>query len=182
MVVEHVFVTTLPADVAMKRSREFLVGRGFSEGAKGFEVISDQASLSNSLDMKRGKKSIRKVKQIIELPQQLLMQWDRGRVTVAASISNYTSDRSYALGGNLGRNYSSKRSLKVQADLLVTIASALELLLVNQQTPAEAGVEWGAVEQKILDRHRQATIFKWVAVGIFLALIVGVIILAATSK
>src|SRR3712207_6576985 len=85
MVVEHVFVTTLEAPDALTRASEFLAAGGF--------VVQEQKAFPlggwNAVEVTRGKSNAARAKSVEELPQRVRVEWDRGRVTVAAYIQAF---------------------------------------------------------------------------------------------
>src|SRR3954452_20642571 len=86
MVIEHQFVTTMEGSDAMRAASEFLTARGFAvKGQNDFAVGGGWTTL----EVIRGKSNAARAKSIAELPQRLRLDYDRGRVTVAATLEYY---------------------------------------------------------------------------------------------
>src|SRR5690554_5084575 len=99
MVVEHVFVTTLEESEVMRRAAMAL-------GAMGFAAAADAPS--GGLLYRRGKRSAAKARRPSDLPQAAAVQFDRGRVTLAASMELR------------------QKPTQMHKDLLIALASAVE--------------------------------------------------------
>ncbi|MHC4983493.1 MAG: hypothetical protein ACYTF6_10075 [Planctomycetota bacterium] len=102
----------------MKLAGGFLMQLGFRLGPGS----------PSSLEAARGKKNPN-TRKVNRLPQAVKLQYDRGRVTIAASIMPY-------------RN----KDMPVYADLMTALARGLEQLLANGVPPAQAAAEWTRVE------------------------------------
>src|SRR4051794_16092301 len=98
MVVEHIFITTLEAPDALRLASQFLNARGYIASAQSAFAIGGGGGW-NVLEMTRGKKSAAKAKSVIEFPQTIRIEWDRGRVTVAASSTSAHEQQSTRVGG-----------------------------------------------------------------------------------
>src|SRR6266550_777518 len=83
MLVEHAFITTLEASDALQLASRFLNARGFEAVAQNAFALGPGGW--NVLEMTRGKRKAQRAKSVVDLPQQVRLEWDRGRVTVAAS-------------------------------------------------------------------------------------------------
>ena len=118
MVVEHVFVTTLEMDEALGRTRRLLTELGFRP----------KPSVASCVHAVRGRKRPNSRK-LIELPQVVQVEFDRGRITVAAGIT-------------LRRG----KDLPIHAQLMTALARGLELLLVEQAADQRAAEEFLAVQ------------------------------------
>jgi hypothetical protein len=128
MVVEHTFVTTLEAPVALRAASVLLGQFGFAAQAQTvFQMEGDW----NTLEMHRGVTKYRRSRGVRHWPQQVRLEWDRGRVDVAVSITPPSRGRFDSNSGKLRK----KENAAVQ-QLLLSIAQALELLLASK-VPAE---------------------------------------------
>ncbi len=158
MVVEHTFVTTLPPTQAMHAASEFLAARGFTSdaGPRAFAVGDGPAAVWDQLQVHRGRPPLaaRNARHLLQLPQQVRLEWDRGRVTVAASIA----DRF-------------KKADRVA--LLTGIANGLDRLLAQGQPGEVAGAEWAAVEQRVNAGRRR--------LNVILATVLSVLLLVALA-
>jgi hypothetical protein len=83
MIVEHVFITTYEAPDTLRVASQFLAARGFEAVAQAAFAMGP--ATWNALEMTRGRKNAARAKSVLEFPQQVRIEWDRGRVTVAAS-------------------------------------------------------------------------------------------------
>ena len=182
MVVEHIFVTTLESPEALSAASAFLQ-------AGGFAAVSESAFRLDggwtTLEMQRGKKRGRP-KSVADCPQQVRLEWDRGRVTVAASITpSLTGGGSFrltgfgygygALGG-VGISPTSKRA-KPYNELMIAIAQGLDDLLARRVPLDEARRAWIEQEAQIQAAARKARIRSWIMLGIVLLVIFGAIAL-----
>jgi hypothetical protein len=121
VVLEHTFITTSDAPRVIEDASLFLQDLGFV-----VEVMSEA-----TLKARRGCEKPSKAKKVSELPQVVRIDFDRGRVSLAASIQELRKV------GDLHRM------------LLQVIARSLESLLARGMTPDEARVQWDAVDQQI---------------------------------
>jgi hypothetical protein len=182
VVIEHSFVTTLPSTDALTAASELLAKHGFvAEVQEGFRLGETQWTV---LQMKRGKKSIARAKDPTECPQRIRLDWDRGRVTVAASIQAKPRRRRFYIGGLLGYAIAASmtarsggKDSKDYSDLMIFIANSLEDLLWRQSSPEIAEQGWISFEQGLKDKAKKARRRSWIILGIFL----GVIIIAIAA-
>ncbi len=135
MLVEHVFVTTKEAAEALTAARDFLAKGGFRVAVE----------TENVLEMKRGREKVGQAKGLLQLPQQVRVEFDRGRVSVAVLIQHDV-----------------KASSKCR-ELLLMIAQGLENLLARGVPAAEVRRPLDALETQIAAdfsrRHRRTIIF-----------------------
>jgi hypothetical protein len=141
MLVEHTFVTTLEAPDTLMRAAELLIPFGFvAAPQRGF----DMAGIRTSLEMSRGSAQRRRPKDVREWPHSVRIEWDRGRVEVAVSLTPP------ARGGfDSRRDKSSKRETAAAEQLLLGIAQSLESALVGEQSPADAQAAFAAIDNRI---------------------------------
>jgi hypothetical protein len=145
MLAEHTFVTTLTDAEALDRGQRFLE-------ALDFEI---ESRLVQQLTARRGKSRAHRGR-IDQLPQRVKLDFDRGRVVLAASIEIHG------------------KSKQLHQDLLLAIARALEANLVRGED-FSAFDELTDVQQRIEnDAHhrRVGAIIIIVLVWIFLITIV----------
>ncbi len=180
MVIEHTFVTTVPCRDALTAASAMLGHGGFvAEGENAFRVGETEWT---SIQMMRGKKSIAKAKDPSECPQRVLLHWDRGRVTVAASIEPKVRSTAFSYRGagygsltNSGLAMKSGKRTKDFSDLMIAISLGLEALLVARQPAETASQGWFALETTLKEKARKARRRSWIFAGVFLAIIVGLI-------
>jgi hypothetical protein len=184
LVIEHTFVTTLEASQALAAASDFLARGGFqAEAEHAFQVGAEGWT---TLEMKRGRRSAARAKDPTQCPQQVRLEWDRGRVTVGASIEAAANrNRAFLYGGVVGLAITAGRKSSKQAkdytDLMIVIARGLDNLLARQMPGEQAGQEWFALEASLKERARRQRIRSWIYLGIFLALIIGCIVLIAVT-
>src|SRR5439155_23193083 len=172
------FVATMEAPQAMTAAAQFLAQRGFVNAAgHGFAV--DNEADWNSLEMRRGKKSAVRAKSIAQLPQQVHIHFDRGRVAVALSIQASTvwGGSRFTFTG-FGRQPESPKRMRLHTELLTAIATGLEQLLATGQVPGVAMQRWDAIEQEIARLARRRTIRNAIILTCFVLICVGLIMLA----
>ncbi len=164
MVVEHTFVTTLPPTEAMHAAAEFLSARGFTSASapRAFAIGDAGAGVWDQLEVRRGRDplSAGRARHLLQLPQQVRLEWDRGRVTVAASIAD-----------RFGK--------KDRVALLTAIASGLDRLLAQRQPPEVAAADWGAIESRIERARRRSRLIAVIVVVAF-ALLLAILIAVAS--
>jgi hypothetical protein len=177
MVIEHTFITTMEAPEALSAASNFLQ-------AGGFQVTNNSAFQMGGwtdLELSRGRGTPARAKDVSQCPQQVRLEWDRGRVTVAASVTQRPrkekrfmwSGRAAYLAGPLSGAPPKDRAY---ADLMLVITRGLEMLLAQRVPPQEAAREWLAVEAQMRDEARRAR-NRGIVIGVTtLVIIVGLII------
>ena len=133
MVVEHTFVTTMGQEDALRSAAEFLHGAGFYAPPEGAFALGPAGW--QRLRMRRGMEKLTQAKRASDLPQEVRLEYDRGRVNLALSVMVPPQARKWGLSGivwadDLGP--SNKESPLLGA-MLITLARSLELLLVYGQ-------------------------------------------------
>jgi hypothetical protein len=164
MVVEHSFITRLGPDETMRTALDYLREHGFSNAeAVGFRMAGDPWT---SLKVHRGGKVTPRTA-VADLPQVVHLEWDRGRVNVAASIEV------------------PKKELRDHSQLLISITLALEELLATGMPPVEAGRDFRQVEIELARareeqrrRHRRRTITALLFVVLACVAVIAIISIA----
>jgi hypothetical protein len=179
MVIEHVFVTTLEGADTLRLAVEFLTAGGFMvQPGQGPPPIGGGRAF---VELARGRTNAAKAKSVEELPQRVCVEWDRGRVTVAAYIQAYTRTAFSVGSGDELPAHSPK--VRLHAQLMSAISQGLEILLAHRRPFEEALQPWQAVASAVAhdaaQRRRKSTIKAAVIIGIF-ALLIGLAIFAAT--
>lgn len=172
MVIEHSFVTTLESNQALGAASEFLSGLGFVAAENPAFQIDQQAW--TELEMKRAR---RKGGGPGRCEQQVRLDFDRGRVNVAASVlaqvtrsftwSSY-GFRDLKPNSKLGRQYSA---------MMVALVESLEDLLARNAPPQQASQRYLQQEQQSdreFHRYRRNRI---IALVIFILVIVGLLVI-----
>jgi hypothetical protein len=173
MVVEHAFITTLEAPDALRLASQFLSSRGFEATAQGAFAMGAEGW--NVLEMTRGKKRAQRAKSVVEYPQQVRLEWDRGRVTVAASA--FSPQEAQARTWNARPK---GKPAQFQQQLLLGLCIHLQQLLESQLDLTQVAYAWTASEEQLQkqDRSRRRRNI-WIAVTIlvlFFAGIAGIIV------
>jgi hypothetical protein len=186
VVIEHTFVTTLEAAEALEATSSFLQARGFT--------MSSAAGLAGGssvgrLEMLRGKENPARAKSVAELPQTIRVDFDRRRVTLAVSITPSATwgGRSWASNetGVTAKDVASAKRMKLHHDLLVSISSGLEQLLVQRVAPEVAGLDWAEAEERIADaarRYKRRMLIVLLAVILVVVGIIGPIVYSVNAK
>lgn len=170
MVIEHTFVTTLEAGDAMRLAADFLSRHGFvTDGQNAFQIGQTEWT---SLEMHRGKTSIRRCAGVIERPQKVRVDFDRGRIVVAAMIESRRRSFWTGVGGELT---ATSPKGKPYAELLTTIVTGLEQLLSQQQPLAEVTPTWDHLDLQLIDLTRGARRRSRIILSIAILFVVGAI-------
>jgi hypothetical protein len=128
VLVEHSFVTILEADEALGAARTLL-------GQLGFHA--EQSADPNVRDFRRGLSKAARARRISELPQRVHLEYDRGRVTLAASIEVVRKDHA------------------LHRALLLALAESVELVVGRGDSIDQAGGRWDEVHREI-EKHAAA--------------------------
>jgi hypothetical protein len=175
MVIEHSFVTTLEGPEVLQAAAAFLQDRGF------LSAKASAAPASTSLQMRRGQTNPARARTVADLPQFIRLDFDRGRVALAASITPSAVWGGRSLTNTELQDTSQSKRMILHTDLLMAILSGLERLLV-QRTPSEvAAQDWLKAEERIASaarRHKRNTRIGLVVLILFVA---AVLILATLS-
>ncbi|MDD4891277.1 MAG: hypothetical protein PHU85_15255 [Phycisphaerae bacterium] len=145
MLVEHVFVTTLEEDAALGWAAEFLRTLGFK---------FDPAP-AHSLLARKGRAHAN-TRKIALLPQQAVVSFDRGRVSVAAHISPR---------GGKGHG--------VHAELMTALAQGLEAVLVHRLPLDQARARWDTI---LLTRGTLWASADYLGIGCLVVLAAAIVI------
>jgi hypothetical protein len=169
-------VTTLGSHEALTAASEFLSRGGFvAEADNAFRMGETKWT---TLQMKRGRKSSARAKDATECPQEIRLEWDRGRVSVAASIEPRAHRRGFYYGGVLGlaiaasQNRGGKKT-REYSDMMVAISQALDDLLARGVAPEEAGRDWFTNEANIKLKAKKARRRSWILLGVLFTLLIG---------
>jgi hypothetical protein len=178
MLLEHTFVTTVEGAEALRMCSALLAVHGFAAVPRpGFQV--GEALLE--LELTRGRKSPSRAKTAMELPQQVLVQFDRGRITLAATITPRTwGGREYPPGAFM--TVSSKKPQPLQQEMLLAIAEAVEQRLVAGHAPDQCLQRLGRAEQAIRDHRKRQRRKHWIALAVIVLVAGGAIALGIYSN
>lgn len=152
MLLEHVFVTTREAAQTLTDARRLLQELGFA-----VEAVSE-----THLEARRGRDNPARAKQIDELPQQVRLEFDRGRVTLAASIHH------------------NNKPGPLHQDLLTNLARTLELHLAHNYPSIEARQGWDQMTQRVaLDGQKRRRHVRITLIILLLIILVPVALIIA---
>lgn len=180
MVVEHSFVTTLPESAAFERACSFLQARGFTP------IQSPVVSPSTApLEFRRGKTNPARARSVSELPQTVRVEFDRGRVSIAASItpsahwggSSFTQNELTTKQADI----TNPKRMKLHTDMLMGVVLGLEALIGRGVSEESAAQLWLVAERQIaLAAHRRKRRNAIVLAGlvVFISAIIGLTIYA----
>jgi hypothetical protein len=176
MLVEHTFVTTMDAPEAMTAASNFLQEFGFAlDGERGFAI----GGTWDALEMRRGTPKSRYRGAIHNWPQQVRLEWDRGRVDVAATARPPMRGRLDYSGANLR-----KKEAAVVQELLVSLARSLEFLLAAR-SPDQARAAYEPLDRQLAEKaarsRRRNRIVIAIAV-IFVLLAIGFAVFTAVMS
>jgi hypothetical protein len=149
MIVEHTFVSTLEVAACEQRTRDLLQACGFRE----------EAATSGGLEFRRGAKSPNKARRPDDVPQSVRVEFDRGRVVFAASLTPL------------------RRPLPEQKDVLLLIANTLESFLTQNLELAEVLRPWIALSDRIANQQRRRKRIQHTFVAALLLLLVALVVL-----
>src|SRR5205814_3803523 len=117
MVVEHTFVTTMQDREALTAATGLLNSRGFV--AVGEQAFSMDGSWNN-VEMRRGRAKPRGAKSILDLPLNVRVEFDRGRIAIAAAITSWIRGSREQIPGELITR-STNNPHPLQQELLLSI-------------------------------------------------------------
>ncbi len=150
MVVEDYFVTTLPAGEALSVTQAILSADGFRDIVGAAQNPNAGASL---LYMKRGKPMLQRKASVRDLPQEIRLEYDRGRVNIAASIHRRGKER-YA-----------------HAELLIALLTTIRLLLTGQLPIEQARATLSELESELDARTPIPQSAAYILAGVLLAVL-----------
>lgn len=149
MLVEHSFVTTLEKEDALRVAAEFLRVLGFS----------DPVRTESRLLARRGLAKPKGNVSFIDLPQTVELEFDRGRVAVAASLQEY------------GKVHDAQRQL------VIGVVRGLESLLVRFVDPTDARALHDEAFQRVDAEFRRRKQSRRALVICLLIFLAGVFVL-----
>jgi len=155
MLVEHSFITTLEPEAMWARAHEALLALGFArlESDEGDAVIYG-----------RGRVGSQYAKNLAEVGQRVTLHFDRGRVSLAASMEEPRRHRQHRV---------------LLEGSLVALAHALERTLGAEQPLNEARLEWDIATREMEHRDRRRRRNNLILCAISVVVIAGLIVAIA---
>ena len=154
MLVEHKFVTTAEQEAAFQAVEMFLTEIGF-----GVEYRSGPA-----LRFRRGREKAHPKYSPVEWPQAVHVEFDRGRVSVAASLTEFRQRKPEMEG------------------LLVALVTCIEGLLAMGSSLDDARGQYAMAAARVDEYFRKVRLRRRITIGVFIALIVGIVILISWAS
>jgi hypothetical protein len=180
MLIEHTFVTTLEAPQAMELACSFLRELGFA--VSNLPSVADGAWLQ-SLELTRGDRphpDPRRSRQTVHLA------FDRGRMTIATSISPARRGSFGISASSIGGEPSATSQWgQPHAQRMVALADTLESLIARGQSPQEVWRSWMAIENASSRKAfaaRQSSMIKGTMIALVVLLLIVCLIGSANSR
>jgi hypothetical protein len=164
VVVEHIFITTLPHEEAFTRADETLASLGFIGPLDPSLYDASQPAVRTApsvitRDWKRGHKKAKRNAKHSDLPQHARVEFDRGRITLALSVEiPFKQD-------------------KLHSEMLVSIAKSLELRLSKDASVTDSLTPADAIQAIIDKKARRATIGRAIAISFLVLFVLGIVAL-----
>lgn len=152
MLLEHSFVTTRDVGPVMEDTKEMLSSFGFA-----IEMRDE-----HSLQVWRGLPNPARAKNPNQLPQKVRVEFDRGRVIVAALIE----ERNRKFG-------------RFSADMMTALASCLEGMLCEGRSLQEVRAPWDEVQIRIANLVARQKRSNLIAIVILIGIILAIVGVAA---
>lgn len=158
MLLEYSFITTAEQSEAFQFASDVMAVLGF---------LHDPMAGANSLSWSRGVKVGRKAKKLHEVPQRVMLSFDRGRITVAATIEEVPQ---FA------------KEKKVLEAYLIALANTLDMCIGQRMTIENVRQQWDAANEEMAVRdkkRRRAQVWRITIALLFVAMLFAVVIAVA---
>jgi hypothetical protein len=156
MLVEHAFITTLDEQTTWSAAADLLRECGFTisrrQDVPGIEAV-------------RGQRTPQQAKTISELPQEVRIAFDRGRVALAISAQQRHKSTTAVLG-----------------DMLVSLAEALENRIARGMPSPEARARWDDIAARIIRDRRRTVRTNTIVFLAIVGVLAGLITFVATRS
>lgn len=171
----------MDAPDALRTAAEFLRTFGFEAQTETAFALDQQWK---ALEVHRGVQRGRRSRGVNEWPPMVRVEWDRGKVDVAASMSAPARRQSWNIELGTGSKVR-KKDERLMQQMLVLIARTLDLLLAQRLPPEQARVEWDQLEARYREQaqrdRRRSRIVTIVAVA-FIGLAIAALVFAIVTS
>ena len=158
MIVEHAFISTRDSAEVQASARDLLSMLGFSPTETSGPATPD------CLDVSRGRRHARQaVYRLDEQPQRVRVEFDRGRVTIAASIEPH------------GRPHDLHR------ELLLLLASLIERRVAGGANLAELRTPWENLDERIRRYNRKRRLPRDIIIVALCLIVVAAVVAGILS-
>ncbi len=154
MLVEHSYVTTVPAEKILTETAEALQSLGYRVPVR---------SQDTRLEAERGLAKCHKAKRFSDLPQRVSVEYDRGRVMLVAQVEIY------------------RKRHKLHEQMLLALARMVESVAGDEEARQAARRQWEEVNAAIETLARSRCLRSWIVAAILVSLIGALIALAIVA-
>jgi len=158
MIVEHAFISTRDGAEVQASARDLLLTLGFSP------TVTSAPPTPDCLDLSRGRRHARQaVYRLDRQPQRVRVEFDRGRVTIAASIEPH------------GRPHDLHR------ELLLLLATLIEQRVAGGTNLAELRTPWEDLHERIGRYNRKKRLPRDIIIAVLCLIIAAAVVAVALS-
>jgi hypothetical protein len=182
LIAEHVFVTTLSSSQVILAVKSMLEPQGFVAQSSGaFSLAGDESMAVEFVRAAQGRQSFRLHRLPRSFPQSVRVEFDRGRVTVAASLVNLAVDLDQERIAKRGWGTKFKQ-LQGQQQIVMAHCTAVENVLNRGMDPSAAYEPVRAAEMGYADLTRSGGRGCLIALLVILIAIVISVVVSLTSR
>ncbi len=136
------------------------------------------------MEMSRGHKQARKAKTIVDLPQIVRLEYDRGRVAVAVQIEPSARWGANNMNPSISLTGQMKpaKNTRIHQAMITAIAMGLDNLLAYNGTGTENYQAWDQAEDEARRMAARSKRNSWIALGVIVAIIILIVIIGIVSS